>query len=378
MELSSCAVFNGLPFRMSKSTSNEFGGILLRSFIDVGRKRFESGRGSYVLENAGETFNIVSMLLTAGGFPQKIVHLERLSSAIYPTTYGCKGYRSRFRIYTPPNRSLAGRVEQDVLGVAGRNLSQARVICKVAMADSLSVLDRGILHDLAMGLVTLSGALAGLKFWDELAKREVFDKKVSRKLVHISIGLLFMLFWPLFSNGYVARYIAAFSPAVNGLRVLAIGFGIIEDDAVVKAMTREGDRKELLKGPFYYGMTISLATLCFWRTSPLAPIIIANMCAGDGFADLIGRRLGSAKLPHNRNKSYAGSFSMLILGFLFSIGYQYYLSSFGYYEMTLNLVLHTFIVSLVATVVESLPVSTLLDDNLTVPFTSFLVGSFLI
>lgn len=246
------------------------------------------------------------------------------------------------------------------------------------MASSSFAPDSQLLYDLAIGLVTLGAALGSLKSWDELAKRSVFSKTVGRKLVHISIGLLFMLFWPLFSDGKVGPYIAAFSAAINGLRMLAIGFGILKDDAVVKAMTREGDPKELLKGPLYYAMTIMLVTACFWRTSPLAPIIIANLCAGDGFADLIGRRFGGVKLPYNTNKSYAGSLAMLFFGFIFSLGYEYYFSFFGFYPVSSKLVMTTLIVSSVTTFVESLPISTKLDDNLTVPLTSFVVGAYLL
>lgn len=39
--------------------------------------------------------------------------------------------------------------------------------------------------------------------------------------------------------------------------------------------------------------------------------VVALMCGGDGLADIIGRRFGSgAKLPHNSNKSWAGSAAM--------------------------------------------------------------------
>ena len=36
-------------------------------------------------------------------------------------------------------------------------------------------------------------------------------------------------------------------------------------------------------------------------------MVIALMCGGDGLADIIGRKYGSAKLPFNRTKSWAGS-----------------------------------------------------------------------
>lgn len=40
-----------------------------------------------------------------------------------------------------------------------------------------------------------------------------------------------------------------------------------------------------------------------------------------GIADIIGRRFGFQKLPYNQQKSWAGSCSMFIFGFLISIGW---------------------------------------------------------
>jgi dolichol kinase len=56
-------------------------------------------------------------------------------------------------------------------------------------------------------------------------------------------------------------------------------------------MSRSGDRTELLKGPFCYGTVISSATVLFWRRLSAA-ISISALCAGDGFADIVGRRFG--------------------------------------------------------------------------------------
>ncbi|KAF3456661.1 hypothetical protein FNV43_RR01315 [Rhamnella rubrinervis] len=75
-----------------------------------------------------------------------------------------------------------------------------------------------------------------------------------------------------------------------------------------------------------------------------------------GLADAKGRRVGTQKIPYNKNKTLAGSFAMTSAGFLASIGFFGRLSclSAGGY---------------------SLPISTELDDNLTVPLTSVPVGS---
>ncbi|KAL5077100.1 hypothetical protein RYX36_016084 [Vicia faba] len=223
----------------------------------------------------------------------------------------------------------------------------------------------------------ISGVVATsfLRLWQETAKRGLFDQKLNRKLVHISIGLVFMLCWPLFGTGEWGPFFAAFIPGVNILRMLAIGLGIWKDEATVKSMSRFGDYRELRRGPLYYAATITFACIIYWRTSPVSIAAICNLCAGDGMADVVGRRIGSKKLPYNKNKSYAGSIAMASAGFLASIGYMWYFTSFGYMEGSWNKVIGFFIVSVITAIVESLPISTDLDDNLTVPLTSILVGS---
>ena len=57
--------------------------------------------------------------------------------------------------------------------------------------------------------------------------------------------------------------------------------------------------------------------------------------------------------------------------------YMHYFSMFGFIEESSDLVLRFLIVSLISALVESLPISTELDDNLTVPLASFLAGGFL-
>ncbi|KAF3330621.1 putative phytol kinase 2 [Carex littledalei] len=200
--------------------------------------------------------------------------------------------------------------------------------------------------------------------------------KLNRKLVHISVGLVFLLFWPHFSPGRYAPFLAALAPGINSVRMLLLGLGLWKNDAMVKSMSRFGNYRELLKGPLYYACTITLATSLLWRTSPIAIALICNLCAGDGVADIVGRRFGNKKLPYNPSKSYAGTVSMVLAGFIASIGFMYYFHLFGLMQENRNTILGFFLTSLAAAIVESLPISSDLDDNLTVPLTSFLVGSF--
>lgn len=71
-------------------------------------------------------------------------------------------------------------------------------------------------------------------------------------------------------------------------------------------------RGELLRGPLYYVMILLIATLAAWRISPVPLIALSLMCGGDGLADIAGRNIGGPRLPHNPQKTWAGSMAMLI------------------------------------------------------------------
>ncbi|KAJ6716347.1 hypothetical protein OIU74_008970 [Salix koriyanagi] len=143
--------------------------------------------------------------------------------------------------------------------------------------------------------------------------------------------------------------------------------------------------RELLKGPLYYVLTITGACAIYWRTSPIAIAAICNLCAGDGMADIVGRRFGRQKIPYNKDKSVAGSAAMAISGFVASVGlvsdqldcdrFMHYLAAFGYVQESWEMILGFLVVSLASSFVESLPISTELDDNLTVTLTSILLGN---
>jgi phytol kinase len=100
-----------------------------------------------------------------------------------------------------------------------------------------------------------------------------------------------------------------------------VGSGVVNDPGLVKSVSREGDRHELLKGPSYYCAVLATCILAFWRDSPAGLVAIAMMCGGDGLADIVGRRLGTVKLPYNSSKSWAGSAAMFLGGLAMAFGW---------------------------------------------------------
>ncbi|MEW5305561.1 MAG: hypothetical protein WDW36_008093 [Sanguina aurantia] len=144
--------------------------------------------------------------------------------------------------------------------------------------------------------------------------------------------------------------------------------GFWQDTKLVNSVSRFGDKEELLRGPLYYCIVLIAATILCWRDHPAGLVAIAMMCGGDGLADIVGRRLGTIKLPYNRSKSWAGSSAMMVGGVGMSYGLCTLFSSAGYFTCDpATLLPHLTAICLAATVVESLPVNEVVDDNLSVP-----------
>ncbi|KAK8479770.1 hypothetical protein V6N13_075220 [Hibiscus sabdariffa] len=234
-----------------------------------------------------------------------------------------------------------------------------------------------IFQDTAATAAIFAGAYALIFGFDTLTQKELIQQSLSRKLVHILSGILFAISWPIFSNAGEARYFASLVPLVNGLRLVIHGLSLADDQSLLKSVTRQGNPKELLRGPLYYVVMLMFCAVVFWRESPVGLIALGMMCGGDGFADIMGRKFGSSKIPYNQSKSWVGSISMFVSGFFISIGMVWYYSALGYFQLdwgdTVNRVA---LVSLVATVVESLPISNLIDDNISVPLSSMLAAYF--
>lgn len=223
-------------------------------------------------------------------------------------------------------------------------------------------------------LITASACLTWLRFVDYLAHRGVFSARVSRKIIHIGTGPLFVLCWLLFNPGAGGRYLAALIPLFISIQFALIGLGVIRDQASVDAMSRSGEPREILKGPLIYGLVFVLLTILFWKDSPVGIIALMILCGGDGMADLVGKRYGKIRLPWSKNKSFAGTAAVFISGFILSIIILgvYSLADAEFEPLTVHL-LPIAVISLVSAFVESLPFPDI--DNLTVPTAAVIAGT---
>jgi phytol kinase len=222
-------------------------------------------------------------------------------------------------------------------------------------------------QDILATLATFALALGWLRLMDALAHRGLIEQRLSRKLIHIGTGPLFVLCWLLYSDEPQARWLAALVPLAITVQFALVGLGVIEDPAAVQAMSRTGDRREILRGPLYYGLVFVAVTLLFWRDSPVGMLALMLMCGGDGLADVVGRRWGRARLPWSRDKSWAGSAAMAAGSFVFALATVWLFNALGHFTPALEpggTLAALALIALVATAVETLPARDV--DNVTV------------
>lgn len=223
--------------------------------------------------------------------------------------------------------------------------------------------------------ITIVIAVGWLRIIDFLAAKGVFPAVISRKIIHIGTGPIFVLCWILFPEVPLSRYLAAIIPLLITMQFLLVGLGVIKDEEAVRAMSRSGDRREILKGPLIYGLVFVAMTLVYWRDSIVGLVTLMVLCGGDGMADIIGSRYGENKIPWAKRKSWQGSLAMFVGALLFVLAVSMVFSKNGFPQMNLTgKLMPISALVLIATLVETIPSGDL--DNLFVPLAA-VIGSYL-
>jgi phytol kinase len=227
-------------------------------------------------------------------------------------------------------------------------------------------------NNLLAFIVTLAAALIWVRLNDFAAHRGWISSWMSRKMIHIFTGPLFVACWLLFDGSFAARLLAAIIPLLITGQFVLVGLGVIKDEAAVKALSRSGDRREILRGPLYYGIIFVLITLLFWK-SPIGIAALMLMCGGDGLAEILGRLVGKSKLPWSDAKTYIGSLGMFIGGWSLSVLILgLHIAAGGLPGPLASYLIPITVIAAIGTIVESLPFKDI--DNITITLSAILVG----
>jgi phytol kinase len=225
-------------------------------------------------------------------------------------------------------------------------------------------------------VLTLALALAWLRLNDYLAHRGVISSPLSRKIIHIGTGPIFVLCWLFFTPAPESRWLAALVPFAITVQFALIGLGLWKDPAAVAGMSRTGDPKEILRGPLFYGIVFVVLTLVYWNESLIGIVALMLLCGGDGLADVVGKRVKTAPIPWAPRKSVGGTLAVFAGGLILTA------LVLSVYSLAGALPggepapwLGILVVILAGTLVESLPFNDV--DNLTVPAVAVLLGHLL-
>jgi phytol kinase len=226
-------------------------------------------------------------------------------------------------------------------------------------------------------VATFAIALSWLRIMDFIAHKGWISSPLSRKIIHMGTGPIFVACWLLFPDEPISRYLAALVPLAITIQFALVGLGMIKDQAAVDAMSRTGDRKEILRGPLFYGIVFILLTIIYWRENPIGIIALMLLCGGDGLADIIGKQYGVIRIPWSPNKSLAGSMAVFAGGLLFAGGIvALYLAAGVFLGGFMDYLPAIGGIILVGAIVESLPFVDI--DNLTVPLAAVVFGHLLL
>jgi phytol kinase len=259
-----------------------------------------------------------------------------------------------------------------LLGVALGSLVSVALAAKsgvLPLPADFSYTDSLILRD--MGCSILGGVLAYVyvKFVTSLAAKGTLEPRDSRKLIHTLSAPLYLLILPIFSPA--GRFFAACVPFINGIRLYLAATGDLSETDLANAVSRTGDKREALGGPLVYVIVVFTAISLFWRENLVGVTALCTMAAGDGMADIIGRRFGAGnKWFFSETKSIAGSLAFWLSASLCTTGAAAWLSYTGCLE--LPFVLSVVAIAAVCAMMELLPFG---DDNWNVPITAAILAA---
>lgn len=218
------------------------------------------------------------------------------------------------------------------------------------------------LHDYLNPVLSMTNLLVTKRLINGLDKID-YNPNITRKIIHISSAPLFISTWRLY-NDYNPQFWAGTVPILSSIYLIK------NKENLSNILSRTNKSNEIFKGPLIYSIVLSFITINYWTNNPLGIIAMTQLAIGDGFSDLIGRRIGKTKWIYNKNKSVEGSLAFLLSSFL---GTNLILHYFKYvldYSFHYNIV-DILIISIVCSLVET---TSVIDDNISVPLFAIMIG----
>ena len=142
----------------------------------------------------------------------------------------------------------------------------------------------------AIATVVYVKVVIGVCEWAVASPKIRLAPKISRKCIHIAAGS-WIVFWPFFAKEHWTWRLNVLVPVIYTVQLFVKGSGILQvdpnTDVDVKTMTRTGSPAELLNGPIFLTLLMTIVGLKCFRTQ-LGVVIMTCLGYGDGIAPLVG------------------------------------------------------------------------------------------
>ncbi|ELP94070.1 hypothetical protein EIN_183870 [Entamoeba invadens IP1] len=226
-------------------------------------------------------------------------------------------------------------------------------------------------ESIVLSLYILAGISASLIVSFTMKSIGVFTPYLSRKLVHISVGVSVMIFFKYFEGSdLITRFWCVLPLLLFCVVFYVFGSGHVSGklvDFMTTSVCRTGKATEMTKGPLFYCVVMVFLIIVFWKSYPPSVIGLMVMVTGDGIAEIFGKIIPSKvlKTPWNETKTVAGVIAVCLGGTLGSIVICYHV--FGQFY-----VLQSFISALLGAAVEFYSPPGL--DNIFIPIPALLIN----
>ena len=212
-------------------------------------------------------------------------------------------------------------------------------------------------HNVFVAFLTFVYVFSVPPFMDYLVTKHNLSRDISRKITHICAGSV-IIFLPLFHDGHWSQYLNVSVYVVWALLFLQKGFFAADDDQAIKTMTRTGDKRELLKGTFYFVIVGIICGTVYYKQLP-GVLAMAVLGWGDGLAPIVGMKLGKMKYKVLSEKTVEGSLAFFAGSVLAGMFFVWLIIPEAFDLSTI------LIIALAATIVEGLSPKEV--DNILIP-----------
>ncbi|MCG8377631.1 MAG: phosphatidate cytidylyltransferase [Chlorobiales bacterium] len=212
-------------------------------------------------------------------------------------------------------------------------------------------------HNVFVAFLTFVYVFSVPPLMDYLVTKHNLSRDISRKITHICAGSV-IIFLPLFHDGHWSQYLNVSVYVVWALLFLQKGFFAADDDQAIKTMTRTGDKRELLKGTFYFVIVGIICGTVYYKQLP-GVLAMAVLGWGDGLAPIVGMKLGKMKYKVLSEKTVEGSLAFFAGSVLAGMFFVWLIIPEAFDLSTI------LIIALAATIVEGLSPKEV--DNIFIP-----------